>query len=50
VVQIAKDKKEMDDLEQMILKLLADSGGDVLKDDSLVITLDQSKKTGTECV
>merc|ERR1719181_2540640 len=49
VVQIAKDKKEMDDLEQLILKLLADAAGDVLKDDSLIITLDQSKKTGDEC-
>jgi len=49
VVQIAKDKKEMDDLEQLILKLLDDAGGDVLKDDSLITTLDQSKKTGDEC-
>jgi dynein heavy chain len=49
VVQIAADKKEMDDLEQLILKLLADAGGDVLKDDSLIVTLDQSKKTGDEC-
>merc|ERR1719331_3534054 len=49
VVQIAADKKEMDDLEQLILKLLADAAGDVLKDDSLIITLDQSKKTGDEC-
>lgn len=39
----------MDDLEQLILKLLAESGGDVLKDDSLVITLEQSKRTGDEC-
>jgi dynein heavy chain len=49
VVQIANDKKEMDDLEQLILKLLADAAGDVLKDDSLIVTLDQSKKTGDEC-
>merc|ERR1719181_1139073 len=49
VVQIAKDKKEMDDLEQLILKLLADAAGDVLKDDTLIVTLDQSKKTGDEC-
>jgi len=48
VVQIAADKKTQDDLEQLILKLLADAEGDVLKDDSLIVTLDQSKKTGTE--
>ncbi|CAJ1382663.1 unnamed protein product, partial [Effrenium voratum] len=49
VVQIAADKKTQDDLEQLILKLLAEAGGDVLKDDTLIVTLDQSKKTGTEC-
>ena len=38
-----------DDLEQLILKLLAEAGGDVLKDDTLIVTLDQSKKTGSEC-
>jgi len=49
VVQIAADKKTQDDLEQLILRLLAEAEGDVLKDDSLNDTLDQSKKTGTEC-
>jgi dynein heavy chain len=49
VVQIASDKNEMDRLEQLILKLLADAEGDVLSDDKLIITLDQSKKTGDEC-
>jgi len=39
----------MDRLEQLILKLLADAEGDVLSDDKLIITLDQSKKTGDEC-
>lgn len=48
VVQIAADKKTQDDLEQLILKLLDEAGGDVLKDDTLIHTLDQSKKTGTE--
>jgi len=49
VVQIAEDKRQMDELEQLILRLLAEAGGDVLKDDSLIVTLDQSKKTGQEC-
>eukprot|EP00933_Yihiella_yeosuensis_P014688 TRINITY_DN13064_c0_g2_i1.p1 TRINITY_DN13064_c0_g2~~TRINITY_DN13064_c0_g2_i1.p1 ORF type:complete len:1259 (-),score=321.04 TRINITY_DN13064_c0_g2_i1:1184-4960(-) len=49
VVQIAADKKTQDDLEQLILRLLAEAGGDVLKDDSLIVTLDQSKTTGDEC-
>jgi len=49
VVQIAADKKTQDDLEQQILRLLAEAGGDVLKDDTLIVTLDQSKKTGNEC-
>jgi len=49
VVQIAADKKTQDDLEQLILKLLAEAGGDVLKDDTLIVTLDQSKTTGAEC-
>ncbi|CAK0841283.1 unnamed protein product [Prorocentrum cordatum] len=48
VVQIAADKKTQDDLEQLILKLLAEAGGDVLKDDTLIKTLDQSKATGSE--
>eukprot|EP00930_Biecheleria_cincta_P008309 TRINITY_DN10972_c0_g3_i1.p1 TRINITY_DN10972_c0_g3~~TRINITY_DN10972_c0_g3_i1.p1 ORF type:complete len:4176 (-),score=874.55 TRINITY_DN10972_c0_g3_i1:69-11708(-) len=48
VVQIAADKKTQDDLEALILKLLAEAGGDVLKDDTLIVTLDQSKKTGGE--
>ncbi|CAE8734034.1 unnamed protein product [Polarella glacialis] len=50
VVQIAADKKTQDDLEQLILRLLAEAGGDVLKDDTLIHTLDQSKITGTECL
>jgi dynein heavy chain len=48
VVQIAADKKTQDDLEQLILKLLAEAGGDVLKDDTLITTLDKSKTTGGE--
>eukprot|EP00929_Paragymnodinium_shiwhaense_P038463 TRINITY_DN20312_c0_g2_i5.p1 TRINITY_DN20312_c0_g2~~TRINITY_DN20312_c0_g2_i5.p1 ORF type:complete len:4212 (-),score=1387.32 TRINITY_DN20312_c0_g2_i5:193-12828(-) len=49
VVQIAADKKTQDDLEALILRLLDEAAGDVLKDDTLNETLDQSRKTGTEC-
>ncbi|CAJ1350985.1 unnamed protein product [Effrenium voratum] len=49
VVQIAKDKAEMDRLEQLILKLLSEAGADLLSDDTLIVTLDQSKLTGDSC-
>lgn len=49
VVQIAADKAEMDRLEQLILKLLSEAGDDLLADDTLIVTLDQSKKTGDSC-
>mmetsp|Transcript_49834 Transcript_49834/g.161193 ORF Transcript_49834/g.161193 Transcript_49834/m.161193 type:complete len:2904 (-) Transcript_49834:280-8991(-) len=50
VVQIAADKAEMDRLEQLILKLLSEAGADLLADDTLIVTLDQSAKTSTQCV
>jgi hypothetical protein len=46
VVQIAADKAEMDQLEQTILKMLAESKGDILADESLIITLKKSAETG----
>jgi dynein heavy chain len=49
VVQIAADKTEMDRLEQLILQLLSDSKGDLLADETLINTLDQSKVTGDGC-
>jgi len=48
-VQIAADKAEMDRLEQLILKLLTEAGNDLLADDKLIVTLDQSKQTGDGC-
>jgi dynein heavy chain len=45
-VQIAADKGEMDKIEQAILKLLADSKGDILEDDKLIKTLAKSSDTG----
>lgn len=49
VVQIASDKAEMSRLEQLILKLLTEAGEDLLADDTLIVTLEQSKKTGDTC-
>jgi dynein heavy chain len=49
VVQIAADKSELDRLEALILQLLAESSGDILADDNLIVTLDQSGST-TEAV
>jgi dynein heavy chain len=49
VVQIANDKRTQDDLEKNILRLLDEAAGDVLKDDSLNETLDESTKIGNEC-
>jgi len=49
VVQIAADKAEMDRLEQLILKLLSEAGEDLLADDKLIVTLEQSKSTGDGC-
>ena len=39
----------MDRLEQLILKLLSDAGDDLLRDDTLIVTLEQSKETGSGC-
>ena len=49
VVQIAADKADMDRLEQLILRLLSEAGADLLADDKLIVTLDQSKTTGDGC-
>ncbi|KAF4700806.1 hypothetical protein FOZ62_006067, partial [Perkinsus olseni] len=40
VVQIAADKNELNRIEQLILKLLAENEGDILADDTLIQTLD----------
>ena len=45
VVQIATDKAELDRIEALILQLLAESSGDILADDTLIVTLDQSGET-----
>merc|ERR1719506_916591 len=45
VVQIAADKAELDRIATLILQLLAESSGDILADDTLIVTLDQSGET-----
>jgi dynein heavy chain len=45
VVQIAADKAELDRIEQLILRLLAESEGDILADEAVIHALDQSKVT-----
>mmetsp|Transcript_39705 Transcript_39705/g.74534 ORF Transcript_39705/g.74534 Transcript_39705/m.74534 type:complete len:1860 (+) Transcript_39705:1-5580(+) len=45
VVSIANDKKQLKDLEDKILKLLKDSKGNILDDELLINTLNNSKVT-----
>lgn len=45
VVQLSDFKKQKADLEAKILKLVAESGEDILDDEELIVTLDQSKQT-----
>merc|ERR1719160_2411829 len=47
-VQLAKDKKILEDMEKTILKLLSESSGMILDDQVLIDTLASSKKTSTE--
>jgi dynein heavy chain len=48
VVSCAAMNKQMTELESNILKLLAESTGDILDDETLINTLSESKKTSTE--
>jgi dynein heavy chain len=48
VLQLAKDKKVLQGLEETILKLLSESGENILDDEVLISTLAESKKTSTE--
>jgi dynein heavy chain len=44
-VQLSDFKKQKAELEAKILKLVAESGEDILDDEELIVTLDQSKLT-----
>ena len=45
VIQLSDFKRQLKDLEDKILKLVAEAGDDILEDEELIITLDQSKQT-----
>ncbi|KAJ1555212.1 Dynein heavy chain 6, axonemal, partial [Nowakowskiella sp. JEL0078] len=45
IVSIANDKKQLKDIEEKILKLLYNSEGNILDDEELIDTLNQSKIT-----
>lgn len=47
VVSISSDKKQLKDLEDKILKLLKESEGNILDDEVLINTLNNSKTTST---
>lgn len=49
VVQSAADKAERDRLEQLILLLFSEAGDDLLADDTLIVTLEQSKDIEMSC-
>jgi len=43
VIQLSDFKRQLKDLEDKILKLVSEAGDDILEDEELIITLDQSK-------
>ncbi|OAJ44270.1 hypothetical protein BDEG_27524 [Batrachochytrium dendrobatidis JEL423] len=45
IVNIAADKKQLKDIEEKILKMLFNSQGNILDDEDLISTLNQSKMT-----
>eukprot|EP00466_Bigelowiella_natans_P015986 jgi/Bigna1/46472/estExt_Genewise1.C_40322 len=48
IKQMAKAKNQLQEIEDKILDLLKNSEGDILADEKLIITLDNSKKTSKE--
>ncbi len=47
VVSIASDQKQLLDIEEQILSMLANASGKILEDEDLINSLDNSKKTST---
>jgi dynein heavy chain len=45
IMQLADFKRQLKELEDKILKLVAEASDDILNDEELIITLDQSKET-----
>jgi len=44
-VQLSDFKRQLKELEDKILKLVSEASDDILNDEELIITLDQSKET-----
>lgn len=44
-MQLSDFKRQLKELEDKILKLVAEASDDILNDEELIITLDQSKET-----
>jgi len=47
IVSIANDKRQLKDVEDKILQMLAESSGDILEDEELINNLAASKRTST---
>jgi len=45
IVQLSDFKRQLKELEDKILKSVAEASDDILNDEELIITLDQSKET-----
>jgi len=45
IIQLADCKRQLKELEDKILKLVSEASDDILNDEELIITLDQSKET-----
>lgn len=45
IISLADCNRQLKDTENRILKLVGDSGDDILEDEELILTLDQSKQT-----
>jgi len=45
VVQLSEFKRQLQDLEDKILKLVSEASDDILNDEELINVLDQSKQT-----
>ena len=49
VVSLAGDKRQLKELEDKVLKLLKDSSGNILDDEIVINTLNNTKTTSGEC-
>lgn len=45
VIQLSEFKRQLKDIEDKILKLVSEAGEEILDNEELIITLDQSKQT-----